>query len=338
MKLYLCLLLSILLSAVVLAAPASYHQVKRIAVGGDGGWDYLTVDSAAHILYVGRSTRTIAIDVVKGVVAGEVANTPGVHGIALAPKLHRGFTSNGKDNTVTVFDLKTYKEIARVPVGTNPDAILFDPASNRVFTMNGGSNDATAIDAASLKVVGTMALGGRPEYAVADEKGAVYVNIEDKNEIVALDARTLALKNRWSIAPGDSPTGLTMDRKHRRLFAVCGNAMMIVMNADTGAVVATPAIGNGPDAVAFDPGTGLVFSSNGRDGTLTVLKEETPDKYTVLATVPTQMGSRTMALDPKTHTIYLAAARFKAAAADPEQPHQRPQMEPGSFEILVFGK
>jgi YVTN family beta-propeller protein len=342
MRQHFCLLLGIgalALSGTALFAQETprYHEIKRFAIGGDGGWDYLTCDSAAHRLYISRSNRVIVLDMDKGVVAGEVADTPGVHGIALVPKLHRGFSSNGGDNTVTVFDTKTLKEVDRVKVGTRPDAIIFDPASNRVFTFNGGSSDATAIDATSAKVVGTVPLAGRPEFAVADGKGGIFVNIEDKSEIVAFDAQALSVKNRWSLAPGEEPSGLAMDRKHRRLFAVCSNEQMVVLNADTGKVVATPAIGKGPDASAFDSQEELAFSSNGRDGTLTLVKEEGPDKFRVVATVPTQPGARTMALDPKTHILYLATARFVPQPAGETGQRRRPALEPNSFVILAFG-
>jgi YVTN family beta-propeller protein len=331
-----------ILAVIGLAASAAeipkYHEIKRIAVGGEGGWDYLTCDSAAHRLYVSRGTHVTVVDLEKDSVSGDIPNTPGVHGIAIAPRLHRGFTSNGRDNSVTVFDTETLKEIEKVKVGMNPDCIIFDRASNRVFTFNGGSNDATAIDVATNKVAGTIALGGRPEYAVTDRNGEVFVNIEDKNEIVAIDSKAMSVKSRWSIAPGDGPSGLAMDLKNRRLFAVCGNDKMVVMDADSGKVVATPAIGKGPDAAQFDGG--LAFSSNGQDGTLTVIKEEADDKFTVVATVPTQRSARTMALDSRSHNIYLAAAKFQAAPAAPAEAgaqRRRPPMEPNSFVILVYG-
>jgi YVTN family beta-propeller protein len=320
------------------AAPetTTYHVLRKITVGGDGGWDYLTMDSASHRLYISRGTHVMVVDVEKDKVVGDIPDTPGVHGIALAPKQGRGFTSNGGDNTVTVFDLKTLKPITRVKVGNRPDAIIFDPASERVFTFNGGSSDATAISASAGTVAGTVPLGGRPEFAVADEKGEVFVNIEDKSEIAAIDSQTLKVKTRWSIAPGDGPSGLAMDRKHRRLFSVCGNDKMIVSNADTGKVVATPTIGKGPDACAFDPQAGLAFSSNGADGTLTLVKETTPDKFAVVANVPTQPGARTMAIDPRTHAIYLATA--KAMPAEPGATGgRRRRFEPGSFTIVVVG-
>src|SRR5512138_234474 len=216
---------------------AGYHLLKRIEVGGEGGWDYLTVDSAARRLYVSHATRVVVIDLDKGAVVGEIPNTNGVHGIAVAPELGRGFTSNGRDNNVTIFDLKRLSVLAQVKTGTNPDAIIYDPASRRVFAFNGRSNDATAIDAASGNVAATIALGGKPEFAVADGKGAVYVNIEDKSEVVAIDSNKLAVKAHWPLAPGEEPSGVAMDRQTRRLFVVCANKKMIVMNADNGHVV-----------------------------------------------------------------------------------------------------
>lgn len=342
MRLCICLLvgLSLLMGVTCLgAAPAvNYHQVRKITVGGDGGWDYLTLDGAANRLYVARSNRVTVIDVSKDVVLGEVANTPGVHGVALVTKLGHGYASAGRDDSVVVFPLTPavdaksgkldYKEITRIHVGTRPDAIIYDPAVNRVFTMNGGSHDATAIDVATNKVVGTVPLGGKPEFAVVDQKkGQIFVNIEDTNEIVSFDPKTLKVNNRWPIAPGTGPSGLAMDQKNRRLFSVCDNEMMVVVNADTGKVIATPKIGQGPDAARFDRKLGLAFSSNG-EGTLTVIKEESKDKFTVLANVPTQNSARTMELDPKTHLIYLAAASVKKGTR---------QADPGSFVILVYG-
>jgi YVTN family beta-propeller protein len=324
---------------VVAAETAKYHELKKIAVGGEGFWDYLTCDSNAHRLYVSRGTHVAVVDLEKGAVAGDIPNTAGVHGIALgARRSHRGYTSNGRDNSVTVFDTETLKEVEKVKVGMGPDCIIYDRASKRVFTFNGGSNDATAIDVDTNQVAGTIALGGRPEYAVSDRNGEVFVNIEDKNEIVAIDSKALTVKNRWPIAPGDGPSGLAMDVKNRRLFAVCGNEKMVVMDADTGKVVATPTIGKGPDAAVFDAQNGLAFSSNGQDGTLTVIKEESPDKFTVEATVPTAPGARTMALDTSTHNILLATAKFQPApAAEAGGQRRRPTMEPNSFVILVYG-
>jgi DNA-binding beta-propeller fold protein YncE len=312
---------------------SGYRVIKKIPLGGDGGWDYLSMDPEAQRLYIARANRVMVVDVEKGKLVGEVPNTPGIHGVALVPKHKRGFTSNGGDSTVTIFDLETLREIARPKVGSRPDAIIYDPASDRVFTFNAGSSDTTALSAEDGKVAGTVKLGGRPEFAVADGKGMVYVNIEDKNEVVAFDAKELNVKNRWPLAPGKTPTGLSMDRANRRLFATCRNEKMVILDADSGQVVATPTIGKGTDASAFDPEKRLAFSSN-NDGTVTVVEEQSADKYRVLGSVPTQAGSKTMALDPKTHTLYLGAARFKAAA-----PGQRGRtVEPDSFMVLVVGK
>jgi DNA-binding beta-propeller fold protein YncE len=317
---------------------AGYHLLKRIEVGGEGGWDYLTVDSAAHRLYVSHATRVVVIDLEKGAVVGEIPNTNGVHGIAIVPELGRGFTSNGRDNTATIFDLKTLKVVGHVKTGKNPDAIIYDPASRRVFAFNGASADATAIDAASGAVAGTVALGGKPEFAAADGRGMVYVNVEDKSEVVALDSKTLTVKARWPLAPGEEPSGMAMDRDTRRLFVGCSNQKMIVMNADNGRVVADLPIGQGVDATAFDPHTKMAFSSNG-EGTLTVVREDSADRYSVVENAPTQRGARTMALDPETHAVYVATAQFgPPPAPTPERPRPRPSIVPGSFVILVYGK
>jgi DNA-binding beta-propeller fold protein YncE len=270
---------------------------------------------------------------------GEIPDTQGVHGIALAPEFGRGFTSNGRAGTVTIFDLKTLATIGTAQAGTNPDAIVYDPASKRVFAMNGRSSNSTAIDAATGKVAGTVALEGKPEFAVADGAGHVYVNIEDKSELWEIDSQKLTVTAKWSLAPCQEPSGLAMDTAHRRLFAGCDNKMMAVVSVDTGKVVATPPIGEGVDANAFDPGLSFAFSSNGGAGTLTVVKEDSPDKYTVAEDVKTQRGARTMALDPKTHEVYLATAEFgPRPAATQENPHPRPQILPNSFVILVFGR
>ena len=314
-----------------------YHQVKKIPLGGEGGWDYLTMDSTSHRLYVTRGTHVTVMDVQSGTVVGDIINTPGVHGVAIAPKLGRGYTSNGRGNSVTVFDLNTLKEIEKIPVGQNPDAILFDQFSKRVYTFNGGSNDVTAIDVGTGKVVGTIPVGGKPEFCVTDDKGTVFCNVEDTNQIVAIDTKTLKVKSHWSIAPCDGPSGLAFDRAHRRLFAVCGNQKMAVVDADSGKLIASPAIGTGPDAAAFDPAFGLAFSSNGRDGTLTLVHEDSPNSFKVAATIPTQTGARTMTIDPKTHNIYLITATFKPAAAGAAGGNRRPVMEPNSAVILVFG-
>ena len=317
-------------------APPTYHEIKKIDIGGEGFWDYLFVDSPANRLYVSHSNKIIVVDTAKGAVCGEIPNTPGVHGVAIAPKLHRGFTSNGGDNTVTIFDTITLKTIEKVKVGSGPDAIIFDPNSNRVFTFNAGSKDATALDAVTGKVVGGIPLGGKPEFSVSDEKGQMYVNIEDKNEIISFDAKTLKVKAHWPISPGEEASGLAIDLKNHKLFAVCGNDKMIVMDYLNGKVVATPEIGKGADAAVYDPGTGYAISSNGQSGNLTIVEAGKEGTYKVVANVPTVQGARTMALDPKSHNLYLAAAKFGPMA--PGDRRRRPQIQPNSFYILVMGK
>ncbi len=314
-------------------AVPQYKQVGKIAIGGDGGWDYLTVDSDAHRLYITRGTRVMVVDTVANKIVGDIPNTPGVHGIALASKLNRGFASNGRANSILIFDLKTLKEISRVPVGTNPDAILYDSFTNRVFTFNGSSNDISAVDASTGKVLGTIPVGGKPEFAVTDEKGMIFCNVEDKSEILAIDPKALTVKHHWPIAPTEEPSGLAFDKKNRRLFAVGSNKKMAILDADTGKVLASPEIGNGPDAAGFDPMVSIAVSSNGQDGSLTVVHEINKNSFKVAATVQTQKGARTMALDPKTHKIYLITASYKAATAG----ERRPQMEPNSAVILIYG-
>jgi DNA-binding beta-propeller fold protein YncE len=309
-----------------------YKVLKKYDLGGEGGWDYLSIDAETRRLYIARGSHVMVMDLDSGKVVGDLPKTPGVHGVALVPKLKRGFTSNGGDSTVSIFDLETLMETARVKVGTGPDFIIYDPASEQIFTFNAGSKDATAIAADTGKVAGTIKLGGRPEAAVADEKGMVYVNIQDKNEVVAFDAKQLTVKSRWSVAPGAQPTGLAMDLTKRRLFCTCRNDKMVVLEADSGKVLATLPIGKGTDACVFDATAGLAFSSN-RDGTLTVVEQPEDGKYRVLADVPTQFGAKTMALDPKTHNLYLATAQFKDAA-----PGKTGQPVPNTFTILVVGR
>ncbi|HEY1859361.1 MAG TPA: YncE family protein [Gemmataceae bacterium] len=307
------------------AAP-SYKVTDKFALGGDGGWDYLTFDAAAKRLYIARNNRVMVVDAEKGKLIGEVPETQGIHGVALVPDLNRGFTSNGGDASVTVFDLKTLKETARIKVGKRPDALVYDPATGRVFTMNAGDSTASAIDVKTEKVAGTVDLGGKPEAVVSDEKGHIYVNIENKNEIVDIDADKLKVVHRWPVGPGEEPAGLAIDRAKRRLFATCHNEKMIVLDADSGKVLGTPAIGKGTDACVFDADAGLAFSSNG-DGTLTIVKDDGKGKFEVVDNVKTQQGARTMALDPNTHKIYLATAKPK--------PGERRAFEPDSFVVLV---
>lgn len=318
--------------------PSGYHLLKKIEVGGEGGWDYLLADADSHRLFVSHATKVVVIDTDAGKVVGEIPGTNGVHGIAIAHELNRGFTSNGRDNTVTIFDLQTLKAIATVPVGKNPDAILFDPFSKRVFTFNGRSSDATAIDAAKGTVLGTIALGGKPEFATTDKKGSVFVNIEDKNEVIHFDPMKLQVLHHWPIAPGEEASGMAIDLKHHRLFLVCSNKKMIVLDNESGKTVMDVPIGDGPDAAAFDPETKLAFSSNGA-GSITVVREDSDKRFTVLDTVTTQRGARTMALDTKTHNLYLPAVQYgETPAATKDNPRPRPAVVPNSFVILVYGK
>lgn len=333
-------LAAVLLGCAILSAgPSGYHVSKTIKLGGDGGWDYLTVDAKARRVYISRGTHVMVVDADTGALIGDLPNTNGVHGIAIATDMDKGFTSNGRDNNVTIFDVNTLKVLGTAPTGKNPDAIIYDPASKRVFSFNGTGKDTTAIDAKTGTVAGTIPLGGKPEFAVADEKGHVFVNIEDTNEIVQFDSNKLTVENRWKIAPGDGPSGLAMDRKNRRLFSVCSNKMMVVLNANDGKVVATVAIGSGTDAAGFDPETGYAFSSNGGDGTVTVVHEDSPDKFSVVESVPTLRRARTMAVDPKTHQLYTVTAEYgQAPAATTEQPRPRAPMVPGSFTLLILSR
>jgi DNA-binding beta-propeller fold protein YncE len=324
--------------AVKAFSPAQYQVKQKYVLGGEGGWDYLTFDPAGKRLFISRGTHVMVVDPYKGSVLGDIPDTPGVHGIALAQDLGKGFTSNGRENTVTVFDLKTLKETARIKIDAeNPDAILYDDSSKRVFTFNGRSKNATVIDAVKGTVVGNIPLDGKPEFGVADGKGMVFVNIEDKSEVTSIDAKKAVVVKIWPLAPCEDPSGLAMDLKSRRLFSGCHNKMMAVMDADTGKVVATPAIGQGVDANAFDADRQLAFSSNG-DGTLTVVHEDAPDKFSVLENAETQRSARTMALDTTDHDVYLVAAEFEEAPPAKEGERPRRTMKPGTFTLLVVGK
>jgi YVTN family beta-propeller protein len=326
---------ALLLADLALAGSSGYHVVKTIPLGGPGRWDYDVVDSAARRVYVSHQTHVVVVDADSSAVVGDIPNTPGVHGIAVASDLGRGFTSNGKANTVTIFDLKTLKAISTVKTGQNPDAIYYDAGSKRVFVFNGRSANATVINAADGTVAGTIAVGGKPEFAAGDDKGHVYVNVEDKSEILEIDAQKMSVLHRWPLTGCKEPSGLAIDQKNRRLFSVCGNKKMMVVNPDTGKVVATPAIGEDPDAAGFDPDTQLVFSSNGESGDLTVIHEDSPDKYTVIDTIPTKKYARTMAIDLKTHNIFLPLAEFEPVAPKGEE---EPPMKPNTFGLLLVGK
>ncbi len=311
--------LSLNLSTASAQTTSGYHITKKIPIAGQGGWDYLTVDESARRLYVSHGTQVEVLDVDSGEIIGKIEKTPGVHGIAIAPELGRGFISNGQSSTVTIFDLKTLKAISEVPVGKKPDAIIYDPATSRVFAFNGGSNSATAIQAADGKVAGTVDLGGGPEFAVADGAGYVYDNLEDESLVLKINAKSLKVEQRWPTAPCASPSSIAMDRPNRRLFVGCRSKVMAVMNADTGKVITTLPIGDHVDATAFDADSRLIFNANG-EGTITVIHQDSPDKYSVVENVKTLPKAKTLALDPKTHRLFLSTA------------------EAGQFEVLVVGR
>jgi len=330
----------VLLLGIAAAAMAAegYHVLSQIKIGGGGFWDYLTMDSSARRLYASHGNLTEVIDVDAGKKVGEIPDTQGVHGIALAPDLNKGFTSNGRTNNVTIFDLKTLQKAGEVATGTNPDAICYEPKTQRVFTFNGRSNDSTAIDAKTNTVVATFMVGQKPEFCAVDGAGKLYANIENTSEIVEIDAQTPTVTRRAKLEPCEAPSGLAIDTKNHKLFSVCENKMMAVTDIATLKVIATPAVGAGPDAAGFDPATGLIFSSNGQDGTLTILKEA-KGKYEPVETVTTERTARTMALDPKTHRIYLSAAEVgPAPEAKDGQKKGRPPMVADSYHIVVVGK
>jgi DNA-binding beta-propeller fold protein YncE len=317
--------------SLAVAAATGYHVLGEIKIGGEGGWDYLTVDSAARRLYVSHATHVVVVDLDGEKVVGNIPDTPGVHGIAVAPELNRGFISNGRGGNVTIFDLKTLLATGKVAAGENPDSIRYDAVSGRVFAFNGRSKNATVINAKSGEAAATIPLPGKPEFSIADGKGKVYVNIEDTNEIVEIDAAKAAVIKKYSLSPCEGPSGLAFDAKDRRLFSVCSNRLMAVSDPDAGKVVATPAIGAGPDGAAFDPGTGYAFSSNS-DGTLTVVQQN-GGKWEVVDNIATQRGARTIAVDEKNHKVYLPTA-----TTQPSQTGGRASYLPDTFKVLVVGK
>ncbi len=326
--------LLLILATSVFAAP-TYKVITKIKVGGGTRWDYCYLDSGNHRLYVSHGTQTEVIDTASDKVIGTIPGTNGVHGIAIANDLGKGFTSDGGDNDVTVFDLKSLKVLSKVKTGQNPDSIIYEPVSHRVFTFNGRSKDSTAIDAKTGEVItASIPLGGKPEFSQVDGKGHIFANIEDKNEIVEIDAKNALVSKHYSIAPCDSPSGLTIDSKSR-LYSVCDNHLMVISDPAAGKVLATPAIGGGPDGVAFDDG--YAFSANGQDGTITMVGES-GGKFEVLGTIQTQRGARTIAADQKAHKLYLPAAEFGPPAPAKDGKKGRPQAIPDSFQIVVVGR
>jgi YVTN family beta-propeller protein len=327
------------LAASLTAFAQQYKVVNRISFPGETGWDYLFADSTSRQLYVSHGDEVEVIDLDSQKAVGKIPGMSRIHGIAIADDLHRGFISDGGSNVVVVFDTKSRAELQRVKAGTNPDGIVYDSYSKRVFAFNGRSGDATVIDAVTGSLAATIPLGGKPEFPVSDGSGGLYANIEDKSEIVKIDPKTMQVEKRWPLAPCEEPSGLAIDVKTRRLFSVCSNKLMAIVDADSGKVVSTVPIGDGPDAVAFDSGKKLVFSSNGQDGNITVVREDSADKYSVVGTITTEKSARTLALDSKLHNLYLSSAQFgPAPAATTDNPHPRPKIVAGSFHVLIVSE
>jgi YVTN family beta-propeller protein len=329
-----------LLPGLALAAGSGEFLVqKQFTLGGTGGWDYLTIDSTGNRLFIARSDRVLVVNTRDGSLIATIPDTQGVHGVALASDLGKGFTSNGRADTVTVFDLDSLKPTGTIAVGGhNPDAILYDKTNRQIYTFNGASQDISVIDPLKAAVIARIPAGGKPEFAATDGAGRIFFNIEDKSQIGAIDSFTHRIIATWSLTNCDEPTGLAFDTRHRRLFSVCGNGVLVVTDAGSGQHVAEVPIGKGPDAATFDAERALIFSSNGQDGTLTVIHEDDPNHYTVVGNVTTQKSARTMALDSTTHRVYLVAAQFDATPApSAEVPHPRPSIVDGSFKVLVIG-
>ncbi len=324
------------LASQAMAGPSGYRIVKTVTLGGEGGWDYINRDPATGNLFVTRGTHVMVLDSADGKVLADIGKLEGVHGTVFAGD--RAYVSEGGANRIAVIDRKNFTKVGEIAVGTRPDGILYEPRSNRIFTFNAGSGDATAVDAATGKVVGTVALGGKPEAAVADEAGTIFVNIEDKSELAAFDAKTLAVRGHYPLAPCESPSGMAADVAHGRIFSGCDNQMTSVEDMKTGKVVGQFPIGNGVDADRFDPVTGLIFSSNGESGTLTVAHEDNPGKFTVLENIKTADGARTMELDPSTHRVFLVTADRHPGTPTAEQPHPRKVPVPGTFRLIILDR
>jgi DNA-binding beta-propeller fold protein YncE len=324
-------------SALVASGLGGYHLLKKIPVPNDGSWDYLAIDEGARRLYVSHGTQVDVIDVDSDQIVGRVSDLKGVHGIAIAPELGRGFITNGLLSTVTIFDLKTLQHLGEVPAGKVPDGVLFDSATGRVFAFNKHGDSATVFEAASGELAGTIELGGGPEFPVSDGKGTVWVNLEDKSTLVRIDARQLTVTGRWPVTSCEGPAPMAIDRKNSRLFIGCNSGVMAIADPNTGQVITTVPIGPHVDATAFEPSTGLIFNAN--NGSVTVIHQDSPDKYGVIETVKTQPRANTLALDPKTHKIYLSTAEFGPVPdPTPDTPHPTPPVLPGTFTVLVFGK
>jgi len=336
-RIALCAALLCAAAVPALAAGSGYHVLKSVTLGGDGGFDYLNMDPATGYLWITRGSHLMVVDVDAGKVLKDITGLMGIHGTAFAGG--KAYVSEGGANKVSVFDAKSFAKLSEAATGTGPDGILYDEASKRVFAFNGRSGDATAIDTATGKPAGNVALGGKPEAASSDGAGTIFTNVENKNELVAFDAKTLAVKAHYPLTGCDSPSGQAMDVAHSRIFAVCDGGVMTVSDAKSGKVVTTVKIGDGPDAARFDAATGLIFSSNGGSGTMTVVHEDSPDKYTVLDNVETAKGARTMELDSKSHRLFVVSSVMNPApAATADNPRPRPTVVPGSFRLIVLGR
>ena len=333
-----------LCGSLLLASPSGggYHLLTKYDLGAPPGgkeyWDYMSFDPASRHLYVSHNTEVKVVEADTGQLVGNIPDLKRVHGIALVPNLGKGFISDGGADEVVVFDIKALKVTGHIKTGGNPDCIIYDPASKHVFTMNGKTSDSSVIDPATDTVVATIPMGGRPEYAVADGKGMIYDNIEDKNEVVALDSRTNTIKSRWPIAPAEEATAMDMDVKHHRLFLGGRNKLLAIMDAETGKVIQTFPIGAGVDTNIYEPGTGLLFTAT-REGTLHIFHEDSPEKFSIVETVKTEFGARNAALDPKTHRLFIDTADF-GPTPEPttEQPHPQPTPVSGTFRLLVYGR
>jgi hypothetical protein len=320
------------------AGASGYHLIKKVKLGGTGGWDYLTVDQATHRLFISRGTKVIVVDPVTEKVLGEIPDMKRVHGIALAGEFNKGYITDGQAATATMFDMTTYKTLGQAKTDKDADAVIYDAFSKRVFTFNGDAGTSTVIEAADGKVAGTVTLGGGPEFAATDGKGKIFVNLEDKSQLVKFDAKTLKVENTWPLAPCESPSGLAIDAEHEVLVVGCHNKLMAFVDGNSGKVLGTVPIGQGVDANRFDPGTGYAFASCG-DGTLTIAHEDSPGKFSLVEMINTQRGARTMALDKSNHNVYLVTAEFgPAPAATAENPRPRPAILPDTFVLLEYGK
>ena len=319
-------------------SPVAYHVTQTYALGGDGGWDYIVPEPAQHRVFIGRTNRVMVVDADNGKLLGEVTGINGAHGTAIVEASGHGFATSGNDQSVVMFDLKSFKELARIPAAEDADAIIYDPASNRVFTFNGDAHSSTVIDPAAGKRITNIDLGGKPEYGASAGDGKVYANLTDTSEVVELDAKAATVSRRWSTAPCKQPVSMAIDTTHHRLFSGCRSGVLAVSDYQSGRTITTVPIGMGVDGAGYDPGAGDVFATNA-DGTLTVIHQDSPDEYHVVGNVVTPTGSRNMGLDPTTHRIYVAAATFAAPAAPagnaPPGRGGRPTVVPGSFKLLV---